>query len=78
MGRWLTFIRNGQIDPKKRNESSARHQKWLKNPQKTKIRQSILISGGDLIVQVTPLQSCHSQGSQKKFVVHVVVTIQTV
>jgi hypothetical protein len=39
-GRMLTFIRNGHVDPKVRHEQGARHQKWQKNPLKTKIRQA--------------------------------------
>ena len=64
-GRWLTFIRNGQIDPKVRHEQAARHQKWQKNPQKAKIRQVVMNFVGNFIKIVMPLQSCHSQRSKK-------------
>jgi hypothetical protein len=64
-GRWLTFIRNGQIDPKVRHEQAARHQKWQKNPQKAKIRQVVMNFVGNFIKKVMPLQSCHSQRSKK-------------
>ena len=78
MGRWVTFIRNGQIDPKKRHESSARHQKWLKNPQKTKIRQAYIRFCQRLNRNSDAFAVPSFARIQKRFIAHVVATIQTV
>ncbi len=75
VGRMMTFIRNDQVDPKVRHEQSARHQKWQKNPQKTKIRQVIMHFVGNQNSYAIAVLSFEK--IQKRFIAHAVATIQT-